>query len=103
MRQFITDRRHTKYAKHSFAEPEAGRKSRRDGNAQVEAACILVNFIGSSIQLFHRFHLHELADHSRLVFLQSLPRFCWPYRGAHICILSVPALGLHALIEEEEE
>jgi hypothetical protein len=24
-------------------------------------------------------------------------------RGAHICILSVPALGLHALIEEEEE
>jgi hypothetical protein len=26
-----------------------------------------------------------------------------PYRGAHICILSVPALGLHALIEEEEE
>jgi hypothetical protein len=43
-------------------------------NAQVEAACILVNFIGSSIQLFHRFHLHELADHSRLVFLQSLPR-----------------------------
>ena len=25
----ITDRRHTKYAKHSFAEPEAGSKSRR--------------------------------------------------------------------------
>jgi hypothetical protein len=23
-------------------------------------------------------------------------------RGAHICISSVPALGLHALIEEEE-
>jgi hypothetical protein len=65
---------HTKYAKHSFAEPEAGSRSRRDGNAQVEAACILVNFIGSSIQLFHRFYLHELADHSRLIFLQSLPR-----------------------------
>jgi hypothetical protein len=38
-------------------------------NAQVEAACILVDFIGSSIHLFHRFHLHELADHPRLVFL----------------------------------
>jgi hypothetical protein len=25
-----------------------------DSNAQVEAACILVDFIGSSIQLFHR-------------------------------------------------
>jgi hypothetical protein len=56
-----------------------------------------------NIQLFHRYYLHELTGHSRLVFLQSLPRFCWPYRGAHICILSVPALGLHALIEEEEE
>jgi hypothetical protein len=44
-----TDRLHIKYAKHSFAEPEAGRRSRRDGNAQVEAACILVDFIGSSI------------------------------------------------------
>jgi hypothetical protein len=65
----------------------------------------LVDFIGSSIHLFHRYHLHELADHPRLVFLQSLPRLCWPYRGwpyrnAHTCILSVPALGLHALIEE---
>jgi hypothetical protein len=66
---YSTDRRHTKYAKHSFAKSEAGNRSRRDGNAQVKAACILVNFIGSSIQLFLRFHLHELADHSRLVFL----------------------------------
>jgi hypothetical protein len=74
----VTDRLHTKYANHSFAEPEAGRKSRRDGNAQVEAACILVDFIGSSIQLFHRYHLHELAGHYRLVFLQSPPRFCFP-------------------------
>jgi hypothetical protein len=45
-------------------------------------------------------HLHELAGHPRLVFLQSPPRFCFPNRGAHTCILSVPALGLHALIEE---
>jgi hypothetical protein len=89
-----------KYAKHSFAEPEAGRRSRRDGNAQVETVCILVDFIGSNIQLFHRYHLHELAGHLRLVFLQSLPRFCFPNRGAHTCILLVPALGLHALIEE---
>jgi hypothetical protein len=53
----VTDRLHTKYANHSFAEPEAGRKSRRDGNAQAEAACILVDFIGSSIQLFHRYSI----------------------------------------------
>jgi hypothetical protein len=45
----VTDRLHTKYANHSFAESEAGRKSRRDGNAQVEAACISVDFIGSNI------------------------------------------------------
>jgi hypothetical protein len=96
----VTDRWHTKYANHSFAEPEAGRRSKRDGNAQVEAACILVDFIGSSIQLFHRYYLHELAGHYRLVFLQSPPRFCFPNRGAHTCILLVPALGLHALIEE---
>jgi hypothetical protein len=98
-----TDRRYIKYANHSFAESETGRRSRRDGNTQVEVACILVDFIGSSIQLFHRYYLHELADHARLIFLQSLPRCCLPYRRAHICILSVPALGPHALIKEEEE
>jgi hypothetical protein len=74
----VTDRLHTKYANHSFAEPEAGRKSRRDSNAQVKIACILVDFIGSSIQLFHKYHLHELAGHYRLVFLQSPPRFWFP-------------------------
>jgi hypothetical protein len=52
-----------------------------------------------NIQLFHRYHLHELADYPCLVFLQSLPRFCFPNRGAHTYILSVPAPGLHALIE----
>jgi hypothetical protein len=31
------------------------------GNAQVKAACILVDFIGSSIQLFHRYHLHVIV------------------------------------------
>jgi hypothetical protein len=45
----ITVRWHTKYAKHSFAKPETGSKSRRDNNAQVKAACILVDFIGSNI------------------------------------------------------
>jgi hypothetical protein len=35
-------------------------------------------FIGSSIQLFHWYYLHELAGHPRLVFLQSPPRFCFP-------------------------
>jgi hypothetical protein len=40
-------------------------------------------FIGSSIQLFHRYYLHELAGHPRLVFIQSLPRLL-PYRGAHM-------------------
>jgi hypothetical protein len=69
---------HVMDAKHSFAEPKVGSRSRRDGNAQVEAACILVDFIGSSIQLFHRYYLHELAGHPRLVFLQSPPRFCFP-------------------------
>jgi hypothetical protein len=50
-----------------------------------------------NIQLFHRYHLHELAGHYRLVFLQSPPRFCFPMGER---ILLVPALGLHALIEE---
>jgi hypothetical protein len=27
----------------------------------------------------------------------------FPQQGAHTCTLLVPALGLHALIEEEEE
>jgi hypothetical protein len=48
----VTDRMHTKYANHSFAEPEAGRKSRRDSNAQVEVACILVDFIGLAFNCF---------------------------------------------------
>jgi hypothetical protein len=29
----VTDRLYIKYANHSFAESEAGRESRRDGNA----------------------------------------------------------------------
>ena len=48
----ITDRLHTKYANHSFAEPETDRKSRYNGNAQVEAACILVDFIGLTFIYF---------------------------------------------------
>jgi hypothetical protein len=48
----VTDRLHTKYANHSFAKSEAGRKSRRNGNAQVKAACILVDFIGLTFNCF---------------------------------------------------
>jgi hypothetical protein len=56
-------------AKHLLAESEAGNRSRRDSNAQVKIAYILVDFIGSNIQLFHRYHLRELAGYFRLVFL----------------------------------
>jgi hypothetical protein len=45
----VINRLYIKYANHSFAESEAGRKSRRNGNAQAETACILVDFIGSNI------------------------------------------------------
>jgi hypothetical protein len=48
----VTDRLHIKYANHLFAEPETGRKSRRDGNAQVKIACILVDFIRSTFNCF---------------------------------------------------
>jgi hypothetical protein len=54
MKLIVINRLHTKYADHSFAESETGRKNRRDSNAQVKTACILMDFIGSSIQLFHR-------------------------------------------------
>jgi hypothetical protein len=37
--------------------------------------------------------------HETRTLKQTIMADCWPYGGAHICILSVPALGLHALIE----
>jgi hypothetical protein len=48
----VTDRLHTKYANHSFAEPETGKKSRYNGNAQMETACILMDFIGLAFICF---------------------------------------------------